>query len=152
PGQPAGRTGVQPGGLGRCPGAQRGAAVRCEDTILAEGLCRERREPCDDRGNLSPARRHAARHRVCRRSRRHPSRPAGRATSRRSFCLLTAGRRTALPRHQTLRATLDWSYELLPEAERCLLRRLALFPAGFTLDAATAVMSDTGSAAPAVLD
>jgi non-specific serine/threonine protein kinase len=39
------------------------------------------------------------------------------------FRLLTGGRRSALPRHQTLRATLDWSYELLSEAERCLLRR-----------------------------
>jgi predicted ATPase/DNA-binding winged helix-turn-helix (wHTH) protein len=68
------------------------------------------------------------------------------------FALLTAGRRTALPRHQTLRATLDWSYELLPETERCLLRRLALFPAGFTLDAATAVMSDTGSTATVIMD
>ncbi len=60
------------------------------------------------------------------------------------FGLLTGGRRTALPRHRTLRATLDWSYELLPEAERCLLRRLAVFPAGFTLEAATAVMRDAG--------
>ncbi|HEX3440085.1 MAG TPA: winged helix-turn-helix domain-containing protein, partial [Pseudolabrys sp.] len=43
------------------------------------------------------------------------------------FALLTAGRRTALPRHRTLRATLDWSHELLPDAERRLLRRLAVF-------------------------
>jgi non-specific serine/threonine protein kinase len=49
------------------------------------------------------------------------------------FGLLTAGRRTALPRQQTLRATLDWSYELLSEWERRLLRRVAIFPAGFTL-------------------
>ncbi len=55
------------------------------------------------------------------------------------FGLLTNGRRTALPRHRTLRATLDWSYELLPEEERDLLHRLAVFPAGFTLKAATAV-------------
>ena len=60
------------------------------------------------------------------------------------FALLTGGRRTALPRHRTLRATLDWSYELLPEAERRLLRRLAVFPGGFTLDAAAAVMEDAG--------
>lgn len=60
------------------------------------------------------------------------------------FELLTSGLRTALPRHQTLRATLDWSYELLSAPERCLLRRLAVFPAGFTLDAATAVISDSG--------
>ncbi len=68
------------------------------------------------------------------------------------FALLTAGRRTALPRHRTLRATLDWSHELLPETERWLLRRLAVFPGGFTIDAATAVMKDTGFDAPAVLD
>src|SRR5580692_4179299 len=68
------------------------------------------------------------------------------------FALLTAGRRTALPRQRTLRATLDWSYELLPEAERRSLRRLAVFAGGFTADAATAVMTDTGSDAPAVLD
>jgi len=60
------------------------------------------------------------------------------------FALLTGGRRTAVPRHQTLRATIDWSYELLSEEEQCLLRHLAVFPAGFALEAATAVMSDTG--------
>jgi predicted ATPase/DNA-binding winged helix-turn-helix (wHTH) protein len=68
------------------------------------------------------------------------------------FALLTAGRRTALPRHRTLRATFDWSHELLPDAERRLLRRLGVFPAGFTIDAATAVMTDTGFDALAVLD
>jgi predicted ATPase len=68
------------------------------------------------------------------------------------FALLTAGRRTALPRQRTLRATFDWSHELLPETERRLLRRLAVFPGGFTIDAATAVMTDTGFDAPAVLD
>jgi predicted ATPase/DNA-binding winged helix-turn-helix (wHTH) protein len=60
------------------------------------------------------------------------------------FALLTTGRRTAVPRHQTLRAALDWSYELLPEAERLLLRWLAIFPAGFTIDAAAAVMHESG--------
>ena len=55
------------------------------------------------------------------------------------FALLTRGRRTALPRHRTLRAALDWSYALLPEAERRLLRRLAVFQGGFTLEAAIAV-------------
>jgi predicted ATPase len=68
------------------------------------------------------------------------------------FALLTAGRRTALPRHRTLRATFDWSHELLPETERQLLRRLAVFPGGFTVDAAAAVMTDTGFDASAVLD
>ena len=61
------------------------------------------------------------------------------------FALLTGGRRTALPRHQTLRATLDWSYKLLPDAEGRLLQHLAIFPAGFTLEAATAVVADTES-------
>jgi predicted ATPase len=68
------------------------------------------------------------------------------------FALLTRGHRTALPRHRTLRAVLDWSYELLTEAERLLLRRLAIFPAGFTLDAAAAVMTDTEPHAAAITD
>ncbi|CAN7552733.1 winged helix-turn-helix domain-containing protein [Pararhizobium sp. LjRoot255] len=68
---------------------------------------------------------------------------AGRLDDR--FALLTGGRRTALPRHQTLRATLDWSYDLLPEAERRLLRHLGIFPAGFTIEAATAVVADIES-------
>jgi predicted ATPase len=55
------------------------------------------------------------------------------------FSLLTAGSRTALPRQQTLRATIDWSYELLTEPERVLFRRLAVFAGGFTLQAAEAV-------------
>jgi predicted ATPase/DNA-binding winged helix-turn-helix (wHTH) protein len=55
------------------------------------------------------------------------------------FLVLAGGRRTALPRHQTLRATLDWSYGLLGEIERTVLRRLAIFAGGFTLDAAGAV-------------
>jgi predicted ATPase/DNA-binding winged helix-turn-helix (wHTH) protein len=68
------------------------------------------------------------------------------------FALLTVGRRTALPRQRTLRATFDWSHELLPDTERQLLRRLAVFTGGFTVDAVTAVMKDTGFDAPAVLD
>ena len=57
------------------------------------------------------------------------------------FGLLTGGRRTALPRHQTLRATLDWSFELLAESERAILRRLAVFAGGFTLEAASAIVA-----------
>jgi predicted ATPase len=68
------------------------------------------------------------------------------------FGLLTGGRRTALPRHQTLRATLDWSYDLLPCPERCLLRRLGVFAAGFTLEAARAVMCDQVRDASSVLE
>ncbi|WP_158932368.1 winged helix-turn-helix domain-containing protein [Acidisphaera sp. S103] len=59
------------------------------------------------------------------------------------FALLTSGRRTAMPRQQTLRATLDWSHELLPEPERSLFHRLAIFSAGFTFDAVVAVMNDS---------
>jgi non-specific serine/threonine protein kinase len=58
------------------------------------------------------------------------------------FGLLTAGRRNALPRHRTLRAVLDWSYALLPETERLLLHRLAIFPGTFEFEAACAVMPD----------
>jgi predicted ATPase/DNA-binding winged helix-turn-helix (wHTH) protein len=68
------------------------------------------------------------------------------------FALLTRGRRTALARQRTLRATLDWSYELLPETERRLLRSLAVFSAGFTIDAAAAVLTDTGLDAAMVTD
>jgi predicted ATPase/DNA-binding winged helix-turn-helix (wHTH) protein len=53
--------------------------------------------------------------------------------------LLTSGRRTALPRHQTMRATLDWSYEFLPELERLVLRRLGVFSGAFSLEAASTV-------------
>jgi predicted ATPase/DNA-binding winged helix-turn-helix (wHTH) protein len=50
------------------------------------------------------------------------------------------GRRTALPRHQTLRALLDWSYGLLPEAEQLALRRLSVLVGAFTVEAASAVI------------
>jgi predicted ATPase len=53
--------------------------------------------------------------------------------------LLTNGRRTAPTRHQTLRATLDWSYELLSEPERAVMRRLAVFADEFTMEAASTV-------------
>jgi non-specific serine/threonine protein kinase len=68
------------------------------------------------------------------------------------FELLSGGHRTALPRHQTLRATLDWSYDLLPRPEQCLLRRLAVFSAGFNVEAAIAVMRDTGMVGSSVLE
>ena len=68
------------------------------------------------------------------------------------FALLVGARRTALPRHRTLRATLDWSYELLPACEQLLLRRLAVFAGGFTLEAASAVMRATGMKENAVAD
>ncbi len=55
------------------------------------------------------------------------------------FRLLAGGHRTALPRQQTLRALIDWSYDLLTESERVLLRRLAVFAGGWTLEGAEAV-------------
>jgi predicted ATPase len=68
------------------------------------------------------------------------------------FRLLTSGSRTALPRQQTLRATLDWSYDLLCEDERLVLRRLSVFPASFTVEAGSAVASDERIDEYAVID
>jgi len=67
------------------------------------------------------------------------------------FALLTGGSRTALPRHQTLRAVVDWSWELLSEPERVLARRLSVFPDGATLAAAERVCSGDGLPAGDVL-
>jgi predicted ATPase len=58
------------------------------------------------------------------------------------FRLLWHGRRTALPRHQTLSATLDWSYNLLSETEQVVLRRLAVFVGSFSLQAALDVVAE----------
>jgi predicted ATPase len=63
------------------------------------------------------------------------------------FQLLTGGDRTALPRHQTLRATIDWSHDLLTTSEQGLFRRLSVFAGGFTLEAAEAVCG-SGQRAP----
>ncbi len=65
------------------------------------------------------------------------------------FDLLTQGDRTALPRHRTLRANIDWSYDLLAETERDLFRRLAIFPRSFTLPAAVAVGAANGESTSA---
>ncbi|MFC3230552.1 ATP-binding protein [Marinibaculum pumilum] len=67
------------------------------------------------------------------------------------FKLLTRGRRTALPRHQTLRATLDWSYHLLTRAEQQALAEISVFRGRFTLDGAEAVVSGDGAEAMAGL-
>jgi predicted ATPase len=69
-----------------------------------------------------------------------------------SLRLLTAGGRTALPRHRTLRAALEWSHELLGEAERMLFRRLSVFAGGSTLEAAEAVGAGDGIEHHDVLD
>jgi predicted ATPase/class 3 adenylate cyclase len=68
------------------------------------------------------------------------------------FRLLTSGDRTALPRQQTLRASIDWSYDLLTNDERALLRRLAVFAGGWTLEAAEAVGADGDVGTADVLD
>jgi predicted ATPase/class 3 adenylate cyclase len=60
------------------------------------------------------------------------------------FRLLTGGSRTALPRQQTLRAALDWSFDLLSDQERALLRRVSVFAGGWTLEAAEAVCGGVG--------
>jgi predicted ATPase/DNA-binding SARP family transcriptional activator len=67
------------------------------------------------------------------------------------FELLTGGSRTAEPRHQTLRAVVDWSWELLSGPEQVLARRLAAFPGGATLTAAEQVCQDVTLPAQAVL-
>jgi predicted ATPase/DNA-binding winged helix-turn-helix (wHTH) protein len=58
------------------------------------------------------------------------------------FWLELRGRRTGLPRHQTLRATLDWSYEVLPDQERVILRRLGIFAGAFPIEAAAEITAD----------
>jgi predicted ATPase/DNA-binding XRE family transcriptional regulator len=68
------------------------------------------------------------------------------------FHLLTTGNRTALPRHQTLQAAMDWSYELLSLAEQALFRRLSIFVNGWTLEAAESVCSDVNIKSEAILD
>ncbi len=68
------------------------------------------------------------------------------------FRLLTGGSRTALPRQQTLRALIDWSYQLLSVQERLLFRRLAVFVGGWTLESAEAVCGFDGIEAVELLD
>ena len=68
------------------------------------------------------------------------------------FRLLTGGRRDGLPRHQTLRATIDWSYELLSQPERLLLARLAVFRGAWPLEAAESICADEALDALDVLD
>ena len=70
----------------------------------------------------------------------------------RRFRLLTGGERVAIERHQTLRATIDWSYDLLSEPQRRLLSRLAVFAGGCTLEAAEAVCSGDPIEAEEILE
>jgi tetratricopeptide (TPR) repeat protein len=68
------------------------------------------------------------------------------------FHLLTGGVRTALPRHQTLQAMIDWSHDLLSEPERILLRRLSVFAGGWTLEAAEFVCEGADIEKQEILD
>jgi predicted ATPase len=68
------------------------------------------------------------------------------------FHLLTGGHRTAPPRHRTLRATFDWSYELLPEPERIVLRRFGIFAGNFGLKAAGAIVASAEIVPSAAVD
>ena len=68
------------------------------------------------------------------------------------FQLLTGGSRTALPRQQTLRSLIDWSYDLLSDRERQVLQRLSVFAGGWTLEAAELVCAGDGVADQEVLD
>ena len=68
------------------------------------------------------------------------------------FALLTGGARAALPRHQTLRTTIDWSYDLLGGGEQALLRRLCVFAGRFTLEDVESVCTSEDLAAPEMLD
>jgi predicted ATPase/DNA-binding winged helix-turn-helix (wHTH) protein len=68
------------------------------------------------------------------------------------FLVLTGGSRTALPRHRTLRALIDWSHDLLDITEKAVLRRASVFAGGWTLDAAEHVCAGDGIDPGAVLD
>ncbi len=68
------------------------------------------------------------------------------------FSLLTVGNRTDVPRQQTLRALIDWSYDLCSHAERTLWARLSVFPGGFDLEAAEDVCGDPDASTYQVLD
>jgi predicted ATPase/DNA-binding XRE family transcriptional regulator len=68
------------------------------------------------------------------------------------FNLLTTGNRTALPRHQTLRAVIDWSYDLLSPEEKSVFQRLSVFVHGWTLEAAESVCSDPNVKSEAILE
>jgi non-specific serine/threonine protein kinase len=68
------------------------------------------------------------------------------------FRLLTRGSRTVLPRHQTLHASIDWSYDQLPDGERALLHRVSVFAGGFTWEAAEAIGAGEEIEAAAILD
>ncbi len=131
-----------------------GGRAFCRASRRIAGFVRtHRRERAHRHRYLSPPGRHPARHRARRGA--GGSFPASRGWRRAStivFSVLTKGRRTALPRHQTLRATLDWSFELLSDPEKIVLRRLAMMVGEFTMEAAIALASGTERAAVNAVD
>ena len=80
----------------------------------------------------------------------HVEKIAARLTD--AFHLLTGGPRTELPRHQTLQAVMDWSYDLLTDVEKRLFNRLSVFAGGWTLEAAEAVCAGNGIESTQTLD
>ena len=132
--------------------------MRCGPALRGPGPCgaarvrAQRDERRRGRRDLSPPRRDPARDRA----RGGPGRGAEPGDIRglldERFRLLTGGRRTAVERHQTLRATVDWSYSLLDERERVVFDRLGVFSGSFDARAAQAVVSGDGIEAWDVLD
>jgi non-specific serine/threonine protein kinase len=123
----------------RATAARPGFAAQDDDALAIVGICRQL-------DGIPLAIELAA---ACART-MSPARIEKRLTDR--FRLLASGDRTALPRQQTLRALIDWSFDLLTPAERALLRRLAVFAGGFTLEAAEAVGSGGEVSADDALD
>ena len=110
-------------------------------------------QPARRRRDLPAARRHTACHRAgCLAHEGFACRRDLRARLGDRFELLSGGSRVALPRHQTLRATIEWSFGLLSEPERTLLRHLAVFAGGWTLPAAEAVLMEMDGPGDGVLE
>ena len=124
-----------------------GAAVRRAGDRRSARICADRRERRDRRSDLPAARRNSDGDRAgrCRASRCCRRSSSCRGLDHR-FRLLTGGSRTALPRHQTLHALIDWSYGLLSDEEKSLLRRLSVFSGGTSLASITAVVAGAGAA------
>ena len=135
-------------------GAVRGGrAVRRAGAGSAARRGAHRGDGAGDRGDLRAAGWAAAGDRAGRGAQHACSRPTALlARLEQRLDLLTGGPRDAPARQQTLRATIDWSYQLLEPAEQRLFARLGVFVGGWTLEAAEAICAAPGAEAPAVLD